>query len=58
MFTLSEKFGKRSWRLERFYSLMVPYLFDKMKNFFFGNNLIQGKARALKSAKKENLHST
>lgn len=37
MFTLSEKFGKRSWRLERFYSLMVPYLFDKMKfkkNFF------------------------
>ena len=38
MFTLSEKFGKRSWRLERFYSLMVPYLFDKMKlkkNFFF-----------------------
>lgn len=37
MFTLSEKFGKRSWRLERFYSLMVPYLFDKIKfkNFFF-----------------------
>ena len=31
MFTLSEKFGKRSWRLERFYSLMVPYLFEKMK---------------------------
>ena len=31
MFTLSEKFGKRSWRLERFYSLMVPYLSDKMK---------------------------